>query len=57
MFSLESYSLAGLLGVYIHIMSSGCSLLNGLDLSDLSALLDLSLQITKVSESKHITLE
>ena len=44
-FSLESYSLAGLLGVYIHIMSPGCSLLNGFDLSDLydlSALLDLS---------------
>ena len=41
-FSLESYSLAGLLGVYIHIISPECSLLNGLDLSDLSALLDLS---------------
>ena len=41
-FSLESYFLAGLLGVYIHIMSPGCSLLNGPDLSDLSALLDLS---------------
>ena len=41
-FSLESYSLAGLLGVYIHIMSPGCSFLNGLDLSDLSALPDLS---------------
>ena len=41
-FSLESYSLAGLLGVYIHIMNPGCSLLNGFDLSDLSALLDLS---------------
>ena len=42
LFSLESYSLAGLLGVYIHIMSPGCSLPNGCDLSDLSALLDLS---------------
>ena len=41
-FSLESYSLAGLLGVYIHIMSSECFLLNGLDLSNQSALLDLS---------------
>ena len=41
-FSLESYFLAGLLGVYIHTMSPGCSLLNGSDLSDLSALLDLS---------------
>ena len=41
LFSLESYFLAGLLGVYIHIMSPGCSLLNGLDLFDLSALLDL----------------
>ena len=41
-FSLESYSLAGLLGVYIHIMSPECFLLNGPDLSDLSALLDLS---------------
>ena len=40
-FSLESYSLAGLLGVYIHTMSPECSLLNGLDLSDLSALLNL----------------
>ena len=39
---LGSYSLAGLLGVYIHIMSPKCSLLNGSDLSDLSALLDLS---------------
>ena len=29
-FSLESYSLAGLLDVYIHIMSPGYSLLNGL---------------------------
>ena len=64
MFSLESYSLAGLLGVYIHllgvyihIMSLGCSLLNGLDLSNLSALLNLSQQITEVSESKQITLE
>ena len=57
MFSLESYSLAGLLGVYIHIMSPGCSLLNGLDLSDLSALLDLSQQITEVNESKQITSE
>ena len=57
MFSLESYSLAGLLGVYIHIMSPGCSLLNGLDLSDLSALLDLSQQIIEISESKQITLE
>ena len=41
-------------------MSPGCSLLNGLDLSDLSdlsALLDLSRQITEVSESKQITLE
>ena len=56
-FSLENYSLAGLLGVYIHIMSPGCSLLNKLDLSDLSALLDLSQQITEVSESKQITLE
>ena len=56
-FSLESYSLAGLLGVYIHIMSPGCSLLNGLDLSDLFALLDLSQQITEVSESKQITSE
>ena len=56
-FSLESYSLAGLLGVYIHIMSSECSLLNGSDLSDLSALLDMSQQITEVSESKQITLE
>ena len=54
-FSLESYSLAGLLGVYIHIMSSGCSVLNGLDLSDLFALLDLSRQITEVSQSKQIT--
>ena len=54
---MESYSLAGLLGVYIHIMSPGCSLLNGLDLSDLSALLDLSQQILEVSESKQITLE
>ena len=44
-FSLESYSLASLLGVYKHIMSPGCSLLNGSNLSDLSAvsaLLDLS---------------
>ena len=41
-FSLKSYSLAGLLGVYIHIMSPQCSLLNGFDLSDLSSLLDLS---------------
>ena len=41
-FSLESYSLAGLLGVYIHIISSGYSFLNRLDLSDLFALLDLS---------------
>ena len=41
-FSLESYSLAGLLGVYIHIMSPGCSFPNGSDLSNLSALLDLS---------------
>ena len=57
MFSLESYSLAGLLGVYIHIMSLEYSLLNGLDLSDLSALLYLSQQITEVSESKQITLE
>ena len=40
--SLESYSLAGLLGVYIHIMSPGCCFLNGFDLSDLSTLLDLS---------------
>ena len=56
-FSLESYSLASLLGVYIHIMSPRCSLLNGLDLSDLSALLDLSQQITEVSESKQITWE
>ena len=56
-FSLESYSLAGLLGVYIHIMSPECSLLNGLDLSDLSALLDLSRQIIEVSESKQITSE
>ena len=56
-FSLESYSLAGLLGVYIHIMSLGCCLLNGLDLLDLSALLDLSRQITEVSESKQITLK
>ena len=57
MLSLESYFLAGLLGVYIHIMSSGCSLLNGFDLSDLSALLDLSQQITEVSESKQIISE
>ena len=56
-FSLESYSLAGLLGVYIHIISPRCSFLNGLDLSDLAALLDLSQQITKVSESKQITSE
>ena len=56
-FSLESYSLAGLLGVYIHIMSPGYSLLNGLDLSDLAALLDLSQQITEVSKSKQITSE
>ena len=56
-FSLESYSLAGLLGVYIYIISPGCFLLNGLDLSGLSALLDLSQQITKVSESKQIALE
>ena len=56
-FSLESYSLAGLLGVYIHIMSPECSLLNGLDLFNLSALLDLSRQITEVSESKQITSE
>ena len=56
-FSLESYSLAGLLGVYIHIMSSRYSLLNGPDLSDLSALLDLSQQITEITESKQITLE
>ena len=56
-FSLESYSLVGLLGVYIHIMSLGCSLLNGLDLSDLSALLDLFRQITDVSENKQITSE
>ena len=54
---MESYSLAGLLGVYIHIMSLGCSLLNGLDLSNLSALLDLFRQITEISESKQITLE
>ena len=54
-FSLESYSLAGLLGVYIHIMSLECSLLNGFDLSDLSALLDLSRQIIEISESKQIT--
>ena len=51
-FSVESYFLAGLLGVYIHIMSPGCSLLNRLDLSNLSALLNLSRQITEVSESK-----
>ena len=51
MFSLESYSLIGLLGIYIHIMSPGYSLLNGPDLSDLSALLDLSQQITEVTES------
>ena len=51
-FSLESYFLAGLLGFYIHIMSPECSFLNGFDLSDLSALLDLSRQITEVSESK-----
>ena len=38
-------------------MSPRYSLLNGLDLSDLSALLDLSRQITEVSESKQITLE
>ena len=56
-FSLESYSLVGLLGVYIHIMSFECSLLNGLDLTDLFALLDLSRQITEVSESKQVTLE
>ena len=30
-FNLESYSIAGLLGVYIHIMSPGCFFLNGLD--------------------------
>ena len=41
-FSLENYSLAGLLGVYIHIMSPECSLLNRFDLFDLSDLLDLS---------------
>ena len=41
-FSLESYSLAGLLGVYIHTMSPRCSFLNGFNLSDLFALLDLS---------------
>ena len=57
MFNLESNSLASLLGVYIHIMSPGYSLLNELDLFDLSALLDLSRQITEVSESKQITLE
>ena len=56
-FSLESYFLAGLLGVYIHIMSPRYFLLNGLDLSDLSALLDLSRQIKQFSESKQITLE
>ena len=56
-FSLESYSLASLLGVYIHIMSPECSLLHGLDLSDLSALLDLSRQITEVNESKQIISE
>ena len=56
-FSLESYSLAGLLGVYIHIMSLGCSVLNRVDLPDLSALLDLSQQITEVSESKKIISE
>ena len=57
MFSLESYSLAGLLGVYIHIMSLGCSLLNGPDLFDLSALFALFQQITEVNESKQIILE
>ena len=56
-FSLESYSLAGLLNVYIHIMSPEYSLLNELDLFDLSALLDLSQQILEGSESKQITLE
>ena len=56
-FSLESYFLAGLLGVYIHIISPGYSFLNGLDMSDLSALLDLSQQITEISESKQITSE
>ena len=56
-FSLESYSLAGLLGVYIHIMSPECFLLNRLDLFGLSALLDLSQQITEVSKSKQITSE
>ena len=38
-------------------MSPGCSFLNGFDLSDLSALLNLSQQITEVSESKQITSE
>ena len=38
-------------------MSPGCSFLNGLDLFDLSALLDLSQQIIEVSESKQITSE
>ena len=55
-FSLKSYSLAGLLGIYIHIMSPGYFLLNRLDLSDLSALLDLSQQIKQFSENKQITL-
>ena len=38
-------------------MSAEYSFLNGPDLFDLSALLDLSQQITEVSESKQITLE